>query len=292
MDAISRSKLFGAILLTLSIGLVHCGPGALQQSSSGITEDGAQADLEQRLARTQEVRLQLDAIHRALAPIESALRDLGKLVDLRLDGLKLDDHPGGAFASLLSRLETAIQEGGNGLVQRGDDGSWVLERPTPAALLSGAQGACARSRVRVVGRKEDQTQRLTVSVSDCAAPDNFQTLATVSIGVNGDREVVISAASIDGFHYDTLKLDPCRLHVGAAGGSELSCSSFGVASGKVTVEFEQLSLRTDEQGTHASVIATLSHAERGWLGSASVVIEPHRKADVCVLTPSHPSCAD
>ena len=130
-------------------------------------------------------------------------------------------------------------------------------------------------------------------MSDCAHPEAFQSLAMVTVRANGDREVAISAASFEGYHSQSFKLDPCRFDVASTGHSQLSCDPMEIVSGDLTVAIDHLELSTDDAGVHGVASAQLSHASRGLLGSFYGSIEPGQPVALRVCTRrGQASCAE
>lgn len=279
----ASKHLVSGFLILSALGAAGCSQPIQPTAYSRVSESDAQADMDARLARTHEVRIQLDAIRKALKPVEALLKDLGKAVDL-----KVEERPGYALTGILDKLENAIREASRGLAQRQEDGSWVIERPSPMALLAGQQGACARSRVRVTGTQIDDGQNLVIAMSDCTHPEQFETLASVFARMNGDREIEISAASFTGLHSGTINLHPCKLVIDKNEFAQMSCDPMAIYSRDMAFMIERLEFNDSPLGVSGEIFATLEHWERGRLGSARARFEPNRPVEFRVCTRSSP----
>jgi len=264
MNALNRWSLLG-VAFALASSLIHCSKSDLGPQPT-VTEQRAQADIEFRLTKTQQIRSLLGSLQDTVRPFALVLHDFGKAVDL-----KVDQHPGSVMAGLLDRLGLILQGAVNGMVEVYADGSWVLEHPASLALLtSGQSGSCARSHIRLSGLRVPTGEQIVVALSTCASPQVFETLATVLVGANGTRLVSISSATFQNLQNQSLSVDPCILSVDASNNSALSCSSLAFALGEETVSIENLDFHTDAQGTHAKVR----------IGTAVLVSEPNEPIDV------------
>jgi hypothetical protein len=270
------------VFALLTSCLFHCSKSA-PVAQSTVSESQAQADVQYRLTKTQQVRAQFASIQEKIRPFGSVLRDLGKAVDV-----KVDRHPGSVLAGLMDRLSQVLQSAVSGMVETHADGTWVIEHPAPLSLSSGQPGACLHSHVRISGGKVPSGEQIVVAMSGCADPSAFETLATVVVGLDGSRLVTISSATFQNIQNPTVGFDPCTLSVGAAGDSELSCTPMTLVSGQESVELDRLELRSDSSGTHAAIHARLGDAEQGELGTIDLTIEPDAEPALRVCTRSAP----
>jgi hypothetical protein len=251
----STRRLIGFLILTSlasAAALSGCSRVQLPAAQSGTTEEEARKELEQRLLRSEEVSAHISEIRKALQPIEAAFRDMGKIVGVRLSG-----YPGGVLSGLLDRLDHALRNAGKGLVQKYPDGTWTIERPSPMALAPGQQGACARSRVRVEGAKQSGSDTITVSMSECETPNQFERLAMILVRTNGDREVEIYTAALEGRRAETINVEPCHLRVEPKGESTLTCAPMVLESGKFRTDIEHLDVAVDARNLRADIRATI-----------------------------------
>lgn len=279
---ISTRHFVGLLLLSsiASSALVSgCSQGRLPEARSGVSEEEARKELEQRLLRSDEVNSHLNAIRKALQPIEAAFRDLGRVVELKLNG-----RPSGILGNLLDRLDVILRDAAKGLVRNYPGGKWTIERSVPQELLTRHNGACAQGRIRVEGTNLSGAEVITISLSDCNKPDQFERIAKVVVHSNGNREVEISTAAFEGRRVETINIDPCHLRVEPKGYSELTCTPMVLESSDFMTEIEQLDVRGDSQSIRAEIRATISHRDF----NAKVSISPDHIPAISVCTRGEP----
>lgn len=272
----TSTRRFIGVLIFSSIALASCSRAKLPVARSGMTEAEAQTELEQRLLRSAEVRVHLDAIRKALEPIEAALRDVGKFVTVGGQA-----QSGDLLSKLMGRLEQSLRQAGKGVVQKRENGGWVIERPSPRAMEAGHQGSCARSRVRAENEKVDGTTKITVSMSSCESPETFQKLAVMVLQSNGDRSVDISLAAFAELQAETINLDPCKLHIEPKGDFELTCLPTNVRIGEASTMIEHLAIRGKAGTIQADLRATIRFAGKSVV---KVIAAPNAtpRLDVCL----------
>jgi hypothetical protein len=278
MKASTRlSRAFGVLVLS---GLVSCAPAKLPPATVTVTNEEADLQLEQELKLSEDLRAQLDKIRKALRPIQGALRDLDKALSKQVS----DERVEGALTGILERLEDALLRVRSGKVKKREDGSWIHERPSPLAMLPGTQGTCAGSRVRVVGEKASDIERITLSMSDCSRPDQFVDLASVEVRANGEREIEIAASAFQGVWRETVQMDRCRLHIDTSDYASLTCDPFETQLGELTATFSKLGLAVDQHGLYASTRVVLANARGDFERVVVASLAPQQEPVIRVCT--------
>jgi hypothetical protein len=248
----------------LALLATHCSRGPLEVSRSKVSESQAQDELDLRVRQTEAVRAQVQRFREALAPVESVLRDLGRAIDMRVA-----DRPGGVLATLLDRLESVLRGAVKGLVEEQAGGGWQIEQPSPLSMYDGQATFCSDARVRLTGTPSPSGGQIALALSDCAEPDTFHTLATIATRADHAQEIHLTAASFVGVQAlpNALPLGPCTLVLTDPQVIDLHCDPLSITSGELTAAVSTLEYHAHDDGIHAAIEATLTHSQRGDLGT-------------------------
>jgi hypothetical protein len=268
------------ILASASLCLTYCGKPILQASHSQLSEQQAQADLELRLTKTEEVKAQIKGIRQALEPVEALLHDLGKAVHLKLN----NDN---GISKILDRLQGNLRESLKGMIEMRGDGSWVLERRSPLADLEKQESRCTYSRVRLEGKKIEGGEEITILASGCSSLE-LEPLAVVRAKADGNRDVTLTGALLEDVHHEAVNLEPCKLKLEGKT-TDFRCKPMKFVSGSSVLSVDKLEFSNGPNGTSSSIHAELDDPARGGhLALADLNLEPNRPASVRVCTRGEP----
>ena len=160
----------------LALTLVYCGRPTEKISNLGISGVDAQNTIETRLKKTKEVRRNIRKVLDALAPFDALLADLAKRVDTEI---KVNRKAEDRLLRISNELRQALQEAARGIVEYGQDGSWVIRRKFEL-LIPRQDPACKTSELEILGQRINDVDEMSVSIQDCVDPKPI-VLATVRV---------------------------------------------------------------------------------------------------------------
>ena len=234
-------RAFSNVLLVLtSLCLVDCNGGP-QSSNSSFSNEGAQDNLELRLRKTNEVRVQLNSIRKALRPVEAVMNDLSKALNAKIT---VNENPTHRLSTVWKRLREILKESTQSLIQYSPDGSWKMNRRI-ALPLGRDRYECPSSEIEIIGQRIQDHDHLSVSLTDCTSPKTFPLLEVSTypehIEANFFPETVDRPISSD------LRLSQCLLQI-QQDQFYMHCDPIKIQSSSFTAKLDSLDFFSNRMG--------------------------------------------
>jgi hypothetical protein len=211
----------GCLALIASLSVAGCRSAKDQlKTNLPISNAEANAELKLRMAKGEQVREALNRISDALRPLEALLGDVSRASEKQVN---LDGQPELRTDRLISRLREVLKKATEDFVDIRRDGSWVINQKLKLPLER-AGFDCSLSRLKVVGERSGESDRLTVSLQPCVG---VAARVVAEASVNGQE---IEAAFYPEALQDTAdevviqnrEIGKCRLNL-VRDARELSC---------------------------------------------------------------------
>lgn len=264
-------------LVTFSVVMLpRCQATKEYNSNLAVSEHEANANLQSRLSDTQEVRVRLDAVRSVVRSINSVLRDVGKAVDLKVNG-----KPGDRINTYYEVFHDTLREANKGVIKYKPDGSWYLERTANLSLGRKANN-CQTSTVRVVGRRVSSFDEMSLSLIDCSASKPIP-IAEIRSSSSKNIDVSFHPNIIE--HMDLgIELQPiseCNIRI-AHKDAELNCKPIHINNNDFSITLDPLHYKRDKSGTFAAVKLTVLESDGTQIADAEFHSSPFEKRAIRV----------
>lgn len=242
----ARGALFyGVVIILTGLSLVRCN-GKSQPSNNSTSNENAQADLELRLKKTDEIRVQINSIRDALRPLESVLTDVSNALNAKIT---IDGKPADRFRNVVQRLREILKESTKSIVQYKPDGSWVIDRNV-SLPLGREDYRCQTSQIEILGQRIQDHDQLTVTLTDCASP---KTMTVVEVSVYADRvDASFYPEVLDRLITPDVRIGQCSLHV-RKNDVELHCEPIEIKADAFATMVDPLDFTSNSNGIDAMV---------------------------------------
>ncbi|HLD98749.1 MAG TPA: hypothetical protein VJB59_00735 [Bdellovibrionota bacterium] len=238
----------------LALTLVYCGRPTEKISNLGISGVDAQNTIETRLKKTKEVRRNIRKVLDALAPFDALLADLAKRVDTEI---KVNRKAEDRLLRISNELRQALQEAARGIVEYGQDGSWVIRRKFEL-LIPRQDPACKTSELEILGQRINDVDEMSVSIQDCVDPKPI-VLATVRVFGQASEhliEMTFDPNALDKLVYQDFQTKSCSIRIKKTQ-SDIYCEPFEIRLDRHSITVESFEIATTGTETAALIQATL-----------------------------------
>ncbi|HAR43396.1 MAG TPA: hypothetical protein DCS07_12330 [Bdellovibrionales bacterium] len=266
----NRTRFFapGKIMIPvlLSFTLVYCADPMSKRSNLETTNEEAQASLEVRLKKTDEVRVQLNSIRDALRPIESVFTDISNGLNARVT---IDGKPADRFKTGIERLRLILKESTKGVVQNNPDGSWMIQRKI-SLPLGRKDYACKSSELHIFGSRVNDHEEMQIFLTDCSS---IYPLQLVSARAFSDHlEVQFFPETLDTLIQPEMQVGQCSVRI-QKNNAQVQCEPIEIMSPDFTAVIHPLDFASTSQGIDASV--KLNIRDKADLFVAELRLEAH-----------------
>lgn len=245
-----KASFFLLTVLFTTVLLMSCGEPKEPPSNIDISNTDGKTELAKRLAKTNEVKDQLNQIIDAMKPASVLLSDLAEAVKKEevTDGIN-KSH----VQSILDLAQRILKEITEGFVQQLPDGSWLIERSLKLPGLA-PEYLCPTAKLYLRGKREADIEGLRLQVSGCSL-ETTTPIDLAFIGIDPSKQILTH------FHLDRIsnlfsqqKLmgDSCLVKVQNSS-VELNCKPLTVNAGKIKIFVEPLYFFSNSSGITARI---------------------------------------
>lgn len=267
----------GAIVVMIALSLGGCGKPLQQGSNNPGSNEDAQASLEIRLKKTEEVRVQLNSVRDALRPLDSVLTDVSNALNAKVT---IDGKPSDRFRSVIERLREVLKESTKSIVQYNPDGSWVIERNV-SLPLGREDYACRTSQIQILGHRVDDHDELNVSLMDCASPER---LSLIDVEVHSDRiDVIFYPETLDKLIKPNIKIGQCSVRI-RKNETEVHCEPIEIRADAFTAVIDPLDFSHNSSGTYADIKMVVRDRSQKFIASIELEAHPGMQTRIDIRT--------
>lgn len=282
-----------AILVLTPFALTHCGKSlstAKTKTAISLDNKEAQARIDDRLRKTEETRIKMENLRRALRPIESFIRDISKSLELSIDGKSPTDlAKTESLQHVLRRLQITLKEASSGMVKHNPDGSWILDKKF---IMKDEDGKvlCQESHVILHGERIASKDQLNLDLSECQTGE-MANLFTASFVSEKELSLKLNAKAFENAvpdsRYNATPNKPqpvCELFKGK-NTAEFYCDPITIRlDRKRQVLFEGIRILEDSRGFTAYLHALLTTLKGDFVAEAELSAEPGKTPSVNICS--------
>jgi hypothetical protein len=281
MERPTRLFVFAILPALVVLSLVRCGPQSRLLSNSDVTQDEAKVSLTANVKREYDIKKSVEAIREALEPVESILRDVDNLADLRVDGKPVKEAARPKLHKLVAKLRDHLRQVAGKTIRFRQDGSWSTDIQIKAQVVKDGQ-YCDQFTLILSGERRLDSEQATLRISDCFSPESRE-IARFSVNAEGMIELSYLKEGIDGLKPEqniAVASDACLLEYRKGGKIDFYCKPLTFHWDDLYSEIFPLEIETDKKDAYAHVTLNLITTNNLKSHGVDVVIESGRQPKV------------
>jgi hypothetical protein len=261
-----------ALLMVITI-CNSCGKGDDNGKAVLPSDDPS---LEHRLAKSEEIRVRISGVRKALRSVDTLLGDIAKAL---VSHPTIEGKPAEKTQTYLDLIQKFLKQSTEGLVQIESDQSWVLDRavPTLGQLLN-----CSKMRTRIVGRVVEGIEQLHVYLLDCASPQKSHTLLEAKLIKGDEVELEVNPNVFSSFTEQPVKSDKCEVKL-SKDRTEVHCRPIEIKSDGWTAIISPVDVIETPTGLWAKISTRVWNPQGKESAVAELDQEPGRQPKINIV---------